>query len=164
MSAVSCSTSATSSGGRSRSQDLRWLGGMPAISSYWSRAFSSKKKSSVWSRVRSPNASSRSSSVRKRQVSWRSAILRSDACDSARRGMSVSAPDHPRRGGAPALLLHLLDDDAVDAVDLQELHADHFALRGRHVLADEVGADRQLAMAAVDDDRELDGAWPAEVD
>ena len=35
--------------------------------------------------------------------------------------------------------------------------------RGRQVLADEVGPDRQLAVAAVDQHRELDGARPAEV-
>ena len=35
--------------------------------------------------------------------------------------------------------------------------------RGREVLADEVGADRQLAVAAVDQHGELDGARPADV-
>ena len=37
------------------------------------------------------------------------------------------------------------------------------AATGRDVLADVVGADRQLAVAAVDEDRELHGAGPAEV-
>src|SRR5262245_15688102 len=61
-------------------------------------------------------------------------------------------------------LFGLLDHDAVDAVDLEQLHADHLAARRRHVLADVVGADRQFAMAAIDDTRELDRARPAEVD
>ena len=44
------------------------------------------------------------------------------------------------------------------------LTPDHFLARGGHVLAHEVGADRQLAVPAVDDHRELDRARAAEVD
>ena len=48
------------------------------------------------------------------------------------------------------------EDDAVDLVDLEELHLDALAACGRQVLADVVGPDRQLAVAAVGEDRELD--------
>ena len=43
-------------------------------------------------------------------------------------------------------------------------HLHDLAARRRDVLADVVGLDRQLAVAAVDQDDELDGARPAEVD
>src|SRR5438309_11481699 len=46
--------------------------------------------------------------------------------------------------------------DAVDLVHLDELHLDALAAGGRQVLADVVGPDRQLAVAAVDEDSELD--------
>ena len=41
---------------------------------------------------------------------------------------------------------------------------DELLARGRHVLADVVGPDRQLAMAAIDEDGEADRLRPAEVD
>src|SRR5205085_464051 len=47
-------------------------------------------------------------------------------------------------------VLRFLDHHAVDAVHLHQLHADDLLLRGGDVLANEVGADRQLAMPAVD--------------
>src|SRR5919197_2885823 len=47
------------------------------------------------------------------------------------------------------------EQDAVDLVHLDELHLDAIVARGRKVLADVVGADRQLAVAAVDDHGEL---------
>ena len=53
--------------------------------------------------------------------------------------------------------------DLVHAVGLGEVHLDLLAARGRHVLAHEVGADRQLAVPAVDQDGELHAAGPAEV-
>ena len=46
--------------------------------------------------------------------------------------------------------------DAVDLVDLEQLDLDALAARGGQVLTDVVGADRQLAVAAVGDDGELD--------
>ena len=49
------------------------------------------------------------------------------------------------------------------AVGLGERHPDALVERGGDVLADVVGADRQLPVAAVDQDRELHGAGPAEV-
>src|SRR5215207_4783205 len=48
------------------------------------------------------------------------------------------------------------EEHGIDLVDLDELHAHVLALRGRQVLADVVGSDRKLAMAAVDQDGELD--------
>ena len=52
----------------------------------------------------------------------------------------------------------------VDLVDLDELHLDPLVPRGRQVLADVVGADRQLAVAPVDEDGELDAGGPAVVE
>ena len=54
-------------------------------------------------------------------------------------------------------------DAVVAAVDLREAHADVLAAAGGQVLADEVGADRQLPVAAVDEDRELHRAGTAEL-
>src|SRR5919198_5017572 len=54
--------------------------------------------------------------------------------------------------------------DAVDLVHLDELHLDALVARGRQVLAHVVGADRELAVAAVDEDGELDAVRPAVVE
>ena len=62
----------------------------------------------------------------------------------------------PRRSGTSRT--------AVDLVDLDELHLDPLGARGRQVLADVVGADRQLAVAAVDEDGELDARGAAVVE
>ena len=56
-----------------------------------------------------------------------------------------------------------LDLDAVLAVGLVEVDPDRLLARGRHVLADMVRADRQLAVAAVDEHREPDRLRPPEV-
>ena len=53
------------------------------------------------------------------------------------------------------------DGDGVDPVDGFEADPDPLGERGREVLADEVGADRQLAVAAVDQHGELHGPGPA---
>ena len=62
-------------------------------------------------------------------------------------------------GGAEQVALHrappFQDGDGVDAVDVLEADPDPLGERGREVLADEVGADRQLAVAAVDQHGEL---------
>ena len=55
-------------------------------------------------------------------------------------------------------------DAVVAAVDLGEADPYVFDERGRQVLADVVGADRQLAVAAVDEHRELHGPGPAELE
>src|SRR6059058_1256951 len=66
---------------------------------------------------------------------------------------------------AVLLLLRVRDQqDSVDLVDLDELHLDALVARGREVLADIVGPDRQLAVAAVDEDGELDPVGPAVVE
>jgi hypothetical protein len=49
------------------------------------------------------------------------------------------------------------------AVDLAQVHANELVTRGRHVLADVVGADRQLPVSAVDQDREAHRGGPAVV-
>src|ERR1044071_10051064 len=53
------------------------------------------------------------------------------------------------------LLWRWNEQDLVDLVDFHELHLDALGARGRQVLADVVGPDRQLAVAAVDEDGEL---------
>ena len=63
------------------------------------------------------------------------------------------------------LFLRFCDEqDLVDLVDLDELHLDPLVARGRKVLADVVGADRKLAVAAVDEHGELDPLGPAVVE
>ena len=56
------------------------------------------------------------------------------------------------------------EQDLVDLVHLDELHLDALGAGGRQVLADVVGADRQLAVAAVDDHGELDARGAAVVE
>src|SRR5712691_12612681 len=55
------------------------------------------------------------------------------------------------------------DHRLVDAVLLLHQHLDALGVRGRHVLADVVGADGKLAVAAVDEHGELDRAGPPEI-
>src|SRR5215216_4127742 len=55
-------------------------------------------------------------------------------------------------------------EDAVDLVDLDELHLDALVARGRKVLPDVVGPDRKLAVAAVGEAGELDAGGPAVVE
>src|SRR2546427_6200646 len=54
--------------------------------------------------------------------------------------------------------------DAVALVRLDELHLDALVARGRQVLADVVGTDRELAMPAVNEDGELDPLGAAVVE
>ena len=56
------------------------------------------------------------------------------------------------------------EHDLVDLVHLDELHLHALAACGGQVLADVVGADGQLAVAAVAEDGEPDGAGPAVVE
>src|SRR5262249_61340674 len=77
----------------------------------------------------------------------------------------------PRRPGAvpplpPAGRLRVgspAEQDRVVAVHLGEQHPDELLRRGGQVLADVVGADRQLPVAPVDKDRELHRSGPAEI-
>src|SRR5919206_1533162 len=62
------------------------------------------------------------------------------------------------------LLWRWNEQDLVDLVHLDELHLDALVARGRQVLADVVGADRELAVPAVDEHRELDAGRPAVVE
>lgn len=55
------------------------------------------------------------------------------------------------------------EQDGVATVFLGELDLDRLPQRRGEVLADVVGADRKFAVAAVDEDRELDGARAADV-
>ena len=56
------------------------------------------------------------------------------------------------------------DRDLVDAVELGDAHVHVLGARGRQVLADVVGADRQLAVAAVGEHRELHARGPPVVE
>ena len=63
------------------------------------------------------------------------------------------------------ILLHdSLNLHLVAAVDFHQVHLHALRQRRRQVLADVVGFDRQLAMAAIDEDHQLDGARAAELD
>src|SRR5439155_772772 len=92
----------------------------------------------------------------------------------ARRPCPRGARSRPRRarassrgpsGSSPCSgLLGFFDDHAVLAVVLTEPDGHALAARRGQVLADVVGADRQLAMAAVDQGSELDRLRAPEVD
>src|SRR6476646_11232601 len=55
------------------------------------------------------------------------------------------------------------DPDAVDLIVFDEAHLDVLTARRRHVLTHIIGAQRQLAVAAVHEDSELHGAGPADI-
>src|SRR6185436_742159 len=61
-------------------------------------------------------------------------------------------------------LLRLFDHDPVLAVVFSQAHRDALALRGGQVLADVVGANGELAVSAVDQDRQLDHLGTPEID
>src|SRR5262245_1365724 len=66
------------------------------------------------------------------------------------------------RGSDMGSVLALADEEhSVALVDLDELDLDALVAPGREVLADVVRPDRQLAMATVDQDRELHARGPA---
>ena len=100
-----------------------------------------------------------------RSTSSRVEVARSRAGGAAAAGRAAGAA---RPGttwmSVTGLLLGRDEQDAVDLVDLDELHLDALAARGRQVLADVVGADRQLAVAAVGEHGELDARGPAVVE
>src|SRR5260370_9458202 len=84
---------------------------------------------------------------------------------------SASAPSARPTNDRPSsitraayLLLAGNDHRLVKPVLLGHQHLDALGVGGGHVLADVVGSDRQLAMAAVDEHRQLDRARPAEVE
>ena len=62
------------------------------------------------------------------------------------------------------LLLGRDQQDLVDLVDLDELHLDALLARRRQVLADVVGTDRKLSVAAIGEAGELHARGPAVVE
>ena len=66
--------------------------------------------------------------------------------------------------GHAGLLRGREQEHAVDLVDLDELHLDALAACGRQVLADVVGTDGELTVAAVGEHGELDACRAAEVE
>src|SRR5919199_6587184 len=62
------------------------------------------------------------------------------------------------------LLWRWNEQDLVDLVHFHELHLDALVARGRKVLADVVGTDRELAVTAVDEHRQLDALGAAVVE
>ena len=79
------------------------------------------------------------------------------ACVSVRANLTQAA------GSRQPLVIHFLDHDRVDTINFLELHRDDFPLGSRHVLANEVSADRQFAVPAVHHDGQLDRLRPTEV-
>src|SRR5262249_58124799 len=84
-------------------------------------------------------------------------------------GAGVCPPEgragRPRRGGRSYSLLGSgKQENAVDLVHLDELDLDALGRRRRQVLADVVGPDRQLTMAAVGEYGKLDARRPAELE
>src|SRR5262245_51920425 len=62
------------------------------------------------------------------------------------------------------LVLRCDEQDAVELVDLEQLHLDVLAAGRGQVLADVVRPDRQLAVAAVDEHRKLDARGAPELE
>src|SRR5580704_14758348 len=65
--------------------------------------------------------------------------------------------------GKRAMLLGLADQDAVETIDLAEFYEHPLTLGRRDVLADEVRANRHLALAAIDQHRELNRFGAAQI-
>src|SRR6266545_5564141 len=88
------------------------------------------------------------------------------AVPSRRSTSSLVRSSRMTRMSAIGRLLFLAGDeqDSVDLVNLDELHLDALVARGRKVLADVVGPDRQLAVAAVCEAGELDSGGAAVVE
>src|SRR5258708_1394353 len=83
---------------------------------------------------------------------------------SAPKGLPTKDLPSPSTRAANRFIALLDDDGPVDAVDLRPHHLDPLVVGGGDVLADVIGPDRQLPVAAVDQDRQLDGARPAVAD
>ena len=115
-------------------------------------------------RVRVESSKKRLTTVRPRRAgSFLIGRSASDRISSAVRQHQLgvlAASGRPRTAGASSCA-GSLDDHGVLVVDAGEVDPDPLDQRGREVLADEVGADRQLAVAAVDEDGELDRPRPA---
>src|SRR5581483_4685750 len=122
----------------SRSSDCSKL---PAVAS--SRSTSSRVTSAIEIRCRRGGAGGSAGGSRSLRTTWISAIC----VLLVARGVRVRD-----------------EDDAVDLVHLEQLHLDALVARRRQVLADVVGPDRQLAVAAVGDDGELHAGRTAVVE
>ncbi len=97
-----------------------------------------------------------------------SAVLRISSASSRVRSAALSRWRFTRYTSCDDAVLARAGSDARDrhrvgGVELREPHLDRLDQRGREVLADEVRADRQLAVAAVDEHREPDRLRAAEV-
>src|SRR5262250_3645242 len=92
--------------------------------------------------------------------------LNESAVSMRKRISSRDSPSRPNRCwwvNAISALLCGDEHDLVAPVPLCEPYLNLFGDRGGEVLAHVVGANRQLAMSAVDEDGELHAARPAEV-
>src|SRR5262245_23944522 len=69
-----------------------------------------------------------------------------------------------RMSAIVSLLRYGYEQDLVDLVHFDELHLDALRTRGRKVLADVVGPNRKLPVAAIDEDGELDPVRAAVVE
>src|SRR5579871_1974162 len=65
--------------------------------------------------------------------------------------------------GSRAMLLRFAYEDAVEAVHLAQLDVNPLTFRGRNILADVVRANRHLALAAIDQHRELNRFGAAQI-
>src|SRR5579872_694714 len=65
--------------------------------------------------------------------------------------------------GKRAMLFRFANQHSVEAIDLAHLHEHALTLRRRNVLADVVRANRHLALAAIDEHRELNRFGPAQI-
>ena len=119
-------------------------------------------------RVRVESSKNMLATVRPRRVgSLGTARVATSAMSSARSRMPTAVARSRSRTERRCLTLppsfRPVDGDRVFAVGLAQPHEDALGDRRRQVLAHEVGADRQLAMAAVDQHGEAHRARPAEV-
>src|SRR5580704_10615499 len=65
--------------------------------------------------------------------------------------------------GNLAMLLRFANQHAVETVDFGKFHEHTLTLGGRDILADVVRANRNLALAAIDQHRELNRFGPAQI-
>src|SRR5215471_11569164 len=77
---------------------------------------------------------------------------------------SAGTPSSPSRCRWVNAILRPLDDDLVHAVRLGEPDVHLLGTSRGEVLAHVVGPDRKLAVPAIDEHRQLDPLWPAEID
>src|SRR5262245_60539325 len=118
-----------------------------------------RRTSSISGQVRT----STSSRWRWRQAGVAGMSMASDPASPAASEPGTSAGRASTNGCRRDAVIGSFQVHAVIAVDLGHVDADDLLARRWDVLADMVGADRELAVAAVDEDRQTNGAWPSEV-